>query len=222
LAQKLDKRYDRFGTLTDRNWLLTRLGEGLDTDYDIESEGESKFASSKYTPLDLGEVLMKSRSWALSEEDADDEDEAKPAPKATKSAPAPAKAPAKKAAAPKAEAAPKGPNLPALGKAADVGGDKAIETLTELAEAAGLDPDEYDTWAELAEALGEVEGGEDDAPEAEEAAADDDDVITEEKLAVMSLRELKAVCAELDIEIEAGWKADDMREAILALAEDAD
>lgn len=54
----------------------------------------------------------------------------------------------------------------ALGEQADAGDEAAQETLTRDAEEAGLDPDEYPTWVELATALDE--GDSDDAPPAAE------------------------------------------------------
>ena len=59
-------------------------------------------------------------------------------------------------------------DLTALGEAADLGDGDAAERLTELAGEAGLDPDEYETWEELAAAL---EAGPSE-PE-EEAAAEE-------------------------------------------------
>jgi len=41
-----------------------------------------------------------------------------------------------------------------LGVAADGGDDSAISTLTERAEAVGINPDDYDTWVALEGALG--------------------------------------------------------------------
>lgn len=74
-----------------------------------------------------------------------------------------------------------GPDLEALATAADDDGDEdAIETLTGLAEEAELDPDDYDTWADLVEALSEGSGGED--------GGDDSDDGYEE----LSEKELKA------------------------------
>jgi len=53
------------------------------------------------------------------------------------------------------EATEEGDDLPALGAAADEGEADAIARLTELAGENSLDPDDYATWADLAEALAE-------------------------------------------------------------------
>lgn len=88
-----------------------------------------------------------------------------------------------KKAAPAAE-----PDLETLGAEADSEDTDAQETLTNLATGAGVDPDEYDTWAELAEALAEGGGGE-EAPEEEGPTladlgeqADNDDEDSQAKL----------------------------------------
>jgi hypothetical protein len=53
--------------------------------------------------------------------------------------------------------------LEELGELGDDGDEEARATLIELAGEAGLDPDEYETWADLATALAEAtEGGGDD------------------------------------------------------------
>lgn len=59
-------------------------------------------------------------------------------------------------------------DLEALGEAADNEDEDAVARLTELASEAELDPDDYDTWVELSQALGEA-----DPPEEEEEAEDE-------------------------------------------------
>lgn len=70
---------------------------------------------------------------------------------------------AEEPAAPKAGGKSKGKPAPkeeeveepskSLGALADEGDDDAIEELTEKAEKAGIDPDDFETWAEVEEAL---------------------------------------------------------------------
>lgn len=55
-----------------------------------------------------------------------------------------------------------GDDLEQLGEDADGEDEEAQERLTELAEENDLDPDEYSTWADLAEALAELDGGDDE------------------------------------------------------------
>lgn len=96
------------------------------------------------------------------------EDDGLATPTPAKAAAGKKAAPAKKAAgATKKAAAPKPPDYQALANAADEEGDDAAAAkLTEFASAAGLDPDDYPTWADLADAL--VGGGEDGAEEPSE------------------------------------------------------
>lgn len=59
-----------------------------------------------------------------------------------------------------------GPDLEALGEAGDEDDKKAQKELTKLAKAAGIDPDEYETWPELAEALAESDEEDEEEPPA--------------------------------------------------------
>ena len=85
-----------------------------------------------------------------------------------------------------------GPDYDALGEAADEDDETAIDTLTGLAEEAGLDPEDYETWAELATALSEAEPEEEEAEEEseEEESEDDDDEVP--PYSEWSLADLKA------------------------------
>lgn len=82
------------------------------------------------------------------------------------------------------------PDLETLGVEADAEDTDAQETLTNLATEAGVDPDDYPTWAELAAVLAEGGGGEEEAPEEEEGPtladlgeqADGDDTDAQAKL----------------------------------------
>lgn len=67
----------------------------------------------------------------------------------------------------------------ALGKAADKSDEEAIDTLTEMATEAGLDPDDYASWKLLAEAL--AEGTEEVEEEAEEEEVEEEEAEEEEE-----------------------------------------
>lgn len=70
-ANSLILKYDKFGTIIDRNYELQRHGEGLDTTYDVTPDAPSKLHLSKYEVLDLEKVLIDARSNALGETDTE-------------------------------------------------------------------------------------------------------------------------------------------------------
>jgi hypothetical protein len=80
------------------------------------------------------------------------------------------------------------PDLDSLGAEADEGDDAAAEQLTAMAEDNELDPDEYATWAELATAIQEAEGGGEGEDEDDSDGYDD-----------MSLKELKEELESRDL-----------------------
>lgn len=76
LAAALMRRYDRYGTLTDRDYTLMRTGDGFDTTYDVEAEAPTKVNVKRYDLLDLEEALEKQLPGAeVDDEDEDDEPE---------------------------------------------------------------------------------------------------------------------------------------------------
>lgn len=70
-ANALILKYDKYGTLMDRDYELERFGEGLDTTYDVTPTAPSPFDISKYTVIDLEEVLVAARKDAIGESDVD-------------------------------------------------------------------------------------------------------------------------------------------------------
>lgn len=68
-ANSLILKYDKFGTMTDRNYELQKHGEGLDTTYDVTPDAPSKLNLAKYELLDLEKVLVDARANALGETD---------------------------------------------------------------------------------------------------------------------------------------------------------
>ena len=66
-ANSLILKYDKFGTMIDRNYELQKHGEGLDTTYDVTPDAPSKLNLAKYELLDLEKVLVEARSSALGE-----------------------------------------------------------------------------------------------------------------------------------------------------------
>lgn len=68
-ANSLILKYDKFGTMIDRNYELQKHGEGLDTTYDVTPDAPSKLNLAKYEALDLEKVLIQARASALGEKD---------------------------------------------------------------------------------------------------------------------------------------------------------
>lgn len=75
VAGILLKRYEKYGTLLDRDYELSREGTGFDTEYDAVGEPPSRMNLSKYDPLDLIQVLESQLPGGDEDEDDDDEDD---------------------------------------------------------------------------------------------------------------------------------------------------
>lgn len=80
LANRLVAKFDKYETLMDRDFELSRAGSGLDTEYDVDAEPVSKFPHSKYEEQmpDLEEVLQAAWDQAFGDDDDDDEDDEPP------------------------------------------------------------------------------------------------------------------------------------------------
>lgn len=81
LANSLILKYEKYGTILDRDYDLTRAGEGFDTVYDCTPEAPTDFKFSKYDPEDLEDVLLKAYDEVWGEPDADEDEDDEPAPK---------------------------------------------------------------------------------------------------------------------------------------------
>lgn len=80
VAQQVLKKYERYNTLLDRDYEITRDGAGLDTTYDVNPEPPKSMKLSRYDLLDLMALLeaqLPSEDEDEDDED-DDEDEATP------------------------------------------------------------------------------------------------------------------------------------------------
>jgi hypothetical protein len=209
LVNDLVVRYERYDTLLDRDYELFRTGEGMtNTTYGLTPEPASKRNMAKYKAIDLEDALRQAYDAVWADSDGDDIDEDVPPPrKAATKAAAPAKKAAKAAKrVPEPEPEPEPEASVALydlGELADSdseGNDAAVEQLTDLAKAAGIDPDDYGTWANLAEALAEQDGDEDEPfdaeDEAEPAEDTDSDNYSEEELMGMSIGELRVLARD--------------------------
>ena len=70
-ANSLILKYDKYGTMLDRNYELQRHGEGLDTTYDVTPDAPSKLNLGKYEMINLEQVLIDARANALGEKDTE-------------------------------------------------------------------------------------------------------------------------------------------------------
>jgi hypothetical protein len=75
LVTNLLKKYDKFKTIKDRDYELTKDGSGFDTEYDALYEQPHKRDLKRYDLLDLGDVLLSQLSEGEDDDDDDDEDE---------------------------------------------------------------------------------------------------------------------------------------------------
>lgn len=77
LAEILYARYDKYGTIQDREYELTRRGSGKnDTVYDAMAEAPTAFRGAhKYKPLDLAAIVNAMIPGADDDDEEDEEDE---------------------------------------------------------------------------------------------------------------------------------------------------
>lgn len=108
-------------------------------------------------------------------------------------------------------------SLVSLGEAADDGDDDAAEELSALASDVELDPNDYDTWVELASAIEDATNGDDDDDDDDEDGVEE---LDEDALNDMSPAELNKVYEEVVGEKpKRGMKKDAKIEAIFEAAE---
>ena len=106
VAIMLLNKMEKYGTLTDRDYEITKMGEGMNTDYDVTPESPSKVNLKKYELLDLEEKLVEEYNRAMGRINGDDnnatnDDDEEETPKGKR--PAKSTAPAKKGVSRKQE-----------------------------------------------------------------------------------------------------------------------
>lgn len=72
LASNVLKKYDKWATVTDRDYELSRTGDGRDTEYDVIPETPTRINLNRYEELDLWSLV---EGQLQDEDDEDDEDE---------------------------------------------------------------------------------------------------------------------------------------------------
>lgn len=229
LANRVLMRYDRYETIMDRDYELSRMGEGLDTTYDCAPGDKVKRNLAKYELLDLDEVIAKAadyagtgnnvpesssakkaaakRTVAVVEDDDDDEEEETPVVKA-----------------PVAKVAPKRPAPAAVVEDDDDEEDEDDEDDEDespapapVKKSAPVKKAAAKPAVEEDDSFPEDDDDDEDDEEVAVAAADEeggDDSYSEAELQAMSLRDLRALAEAYGID-HAGLNKAALIEAIM-------
>lgn len=83
LFEQIFQKFQKFGTVMDRDYELSKTGSALDTKYHADYESPSKMNLKRYDLLDLDEVLQ-SMLDAADDDDDDDIDDEEDEPRSTK------------------------------------------------------------------------------------------------------------------------------------------
>lgn len=200
LANRLVVKYEKWGTLIDRDIELTRSGEGLDTVYDLDAGVPSRMKIDKYTPLDLLKVLDDAFRDVFGGGTDDDEDEK---PKAA------VKMRAKSAAAAKVDDPEDEEEAPTPKPAAKRAAKKApVKAAPKAPEFEPEDDDEADDDEDIPDALlsdseraSRAAEKQDDGPDVDDDDDDDDEEgYSEEQLQALPLGALRAVARDFDVD----------------------
>lgn len=207
LANRLVVKYEKWGSITDRDVELSRSGEGLDTVYDLDASVPDRKRIDKYQPLDLLQVLEDAYNAVFGEDEDEDEPEVKTGPVRGRK---------KSAAAKKATA-------PAPGSTLDEDEEEPEEEPAPVKKTAAKKTAAKKTAPKEPEFEPDEDEGEDeepDEPEAEEPDEDEEEY-TEEDLRAMPLGALRAVAREFGVSTK-GKDADEIVNEIMESAEEGE
>ena len=233
MVSSLVKKHEKYGTMLDRDYELSRSGNGLDTEYDVTPEAPTKMNLTRYDLIDLEELLESQLEMAENSGDIssdDDDDDAAPVMRKG--------GPRKSTAAAPADDDDDADDDDADDETDDDSSDDdaddddarferddlmamSLGDIKALAKEVGFDTADIqgkdkDALADLI--LSVYESGDDDSD-----TAGDDEEITEDQLRDMSLAEVKGIAKEMGVRVKAGASKDDIIELILdAAGEDAD
>lgn len=195
LATRLVTRYEKYGTMLDRDYELSRAGAGLDTFYDQTPEPPMPRKLNKYNPLDLFSVLQDAYDFAMGKNGkkppaaaaaADDDDE-------------------------ETSSSPKGRRKPSK--------SVAVKPRPKPKFAQDIEEDDDDDEEEDEQAAAADVATAEDEEDEEDQQDDDDDYYTESQLQQMSMGELRAIARDYQIKTT-GMKKPDIIDAILKPDED--
>lgn len=218
MAASILKKYDKYATLLDRDYELSRSGTGLDTEYDVTPEPPTKMNLDRFDSIDLMEILEGQLEMA----DSTDSDSVETKPEAKKS-------PTKKVVVDLDEESED--ELSEDESEDDSEDDDSYMTRDDYMEYSLVDLKELaieDIGFTAAELKGKDkdsiidmilnidEAGEDD--EDEDLDDDEDASLTEDELRAMALTEVKKVARELGVRFKPGTSKDDIVDLILDAA----
>lgn len=188
LGNRLVVRFEKYGTLLDRDYELMKDGKGLDTTYDVEAGEKRKISNfDQFKALDLSKVLEDAWNYVFGEDDDDDDDEDE----------APVKSSVPKSH--KRERAEKKASERKFDPADEEDDDDDSFTDDE-------DDEDDDAWED-----DEAEDTEEDVAEEEP----EDEFWTEAELLELPLAKLREVAAEYGVTVRKGMKKDDIVRAIM-------
>ena len=230
VAASLLKKYDKYATLLDRDYELSRSGAGLETEYDVTPEPPTKMNLDRYDLLDLmGLLESQLEDVPVNSDDDEDEEDDKPVKKSVAKAAPKAKAPVEDDEDDEDDEDSDDESL-----SRDDLEEKSLAELKILARAKGVETKGLDTDALIDALLGEAEeDDEDDEVLATGSASDEDEEsdedseedeeyeeveVTEEELRKMSMSEIKAIASDYELKVKAGASKDDLIEMILDVA----
>lgn len=74
LANRLVVRFERYGTLLDRDYDLLRTGKGLDTEYDVETNAQEDRKLDQYELIDLEATLVDAYDSVFGTNDGEEDE----------------------------------------------------------------------------------------------------------------------------------------------------
>jgi hypothetical protein len=235
-VSSLVKKHEKYGTMLDRDYEISRSGQGFDTEYDVTPEAPTKVNLSRYDLLDLEELLESQLNMAEASDaavdDSDDDDDDVPI-KSYRNAKAKKPAPVVDEEDDDDDVDDDDSDVveevddEADDETADEGFSRDELLAMSLSEVKALAKDvgftvpdlrgkDKDAVADLIMSI--YDATDDDA----DAADDDDEEITEDQLRDMSLAEVKAIAKDMGIRMKAGIAKDDIIELILDAAGEED
>jgi hypothetical protein len=234
VAASLLKKYDKYATLLDRDYELSRSGAGLDTEYDVTPEPPTKMNLERYDLLDLMGLLESQLEDVPVNSDDDDEDEEDEKPVARKSIKS---TPKSKVDDDEDEDEDDDSDSDAEYSRDDLE-EKSLAELKVIARELGHTTKGLDSDDLINLILGDAEdddeddevlatGSSSDDDEDDESEEDDSDsedgeyetvVLDEDELRKMSMKEIKEIAADYELKVKAGASKDDIIEMILDVA----